>query len=151
MPLSKPVLNQVDIVARDFDATLAFYRALGIDVVEVPRMPGSDIRHAEVTLENGFVVHVDNEALARVYNAGWRGPGGGTRALLGCSVATREEVDLRYAALVAAGYEGRQAPYDAFWGARYAIVADPDGVEVGIMSPPDDAKRSWPPKESPVA
>jgi len=25
----------------------------------------------------------------------------------------------------AAGYPGRQQPFDAFWGARYAIVADP--------------------------
>ena len=34
-------------------------------------------------------------------------------------------------------------------GARYAIVVDPDGNDVGIMSPSDDTMRSWPPTPSP--
>ncbi len=141
------LLNQLNLVARDFDATLAFYRRLGVEIPEHPS-PG-EIRHAEVTLANGFVLEFDNLALARTYNAAWRGPAGSSRALLGFSVATREAVDERYADLVSAGYVGRQPPYDTFWGARYAVVADPDGNDVGIMSPQDDSRRSWPPKESP--
>jgi len=143
-----PVLNQLDIVTRDFDETLAFYRRLGLEIPEVPRT--GEIRHAELTLSNGFVLHLDNEPLARVYNAAWRRSGGSSRALIGFSVATREAVDQRYADLVAGGYEGRQPPYDTFWGARYAVVADPDGNDVGIMSPLDESRRSWPPKESPA-
>lgn len=46
------------------------------------------------------------------------------------------------------GHKGRQPPYDAFWGARYAIVADPDGNDVGLMSPLDEKRRTWPPTES---
>ena len=34
---------------------------------------------------------------------------------------------------------------DAFWGARYAVVSDPEGNGVGIMSPVDPARRSEPP------
>jgi uncharacterized glyoxalase superfamily protein PhnB len=34
---------------------------------------------------------------------------------------------------------------EAFWGACYAIVEDPDGNPVGIMSPADPAFRSEPP------
>jgi uncharacterized glyoxalase superfamily protein PhnB len=102
-----------------------------------------------VTLPNGFTLDFDNEKLASVYNAAWRQTGGSSRALIGFGVATRDEVDARYAELVAAGYEGRQVPYDTFFGARYAVVADPDGNDVGIMSPQDDAKRSWPPANSP--
>ena len=142
-----PVLNQLNLVARDFDRTLAFYRRLGLEIPESP--PSDGIRHAEVTLANGFLLEFDNPTLARTYNAAWRQPGGGSRALIGFSVATREEVDARYADLVAAGYDGRQPPYDTFWGARYAVVADPDGNDVGIMSPLDPSRRSWPPKESP--
>jgi uncharacterized glyoxalase superfamily protein PhnB len=141
------VLNQLNLVARDFDATLAFYRRLGVEIPERPSHDG--IRHAEVTLANGFVLEFDNLALARTYNASWRRPGGGSRALIGFRVATRDAVDEHYAALVEAGYEGRQPPYDTFWGARYAVVADPDGNDVGIMSPLDDSRRSWPPEESP--
>ena len=144
----RPVLNQLNIVASDFEATLAFYRCLGLDVRDGPTSPNS-IRHAEVTLANGFVLEFDDAALARVYNAAWRRREGSSRALIGFSVQTREAVDRRYAALITAGYEGRQPPYDAFWGARYAVVADPDGNDVGIMSPLDEGRRSWPPKESP--
>jgi hypothetical protein len=43
----------------------------------------------------------------------------------------------------------RQAPFDALRGGRYAIVADPHGNDVGLMSPVDESMRSWPPVESP--
>jgi uncharacterized glyoxalase superfamily protein PhnB len=43
----------------------------------------------------------------------------------GFSLPSRAAVDASCAELTAAGYEGRQPPFDAFWGARYAIVADP--------------------------
>jgi hypothetical protein len=62
---------------------------------------------------------------------------------------TRQAVDDRYAELTSAGYRGRQPPFDAFWGARYAIVADPDGNDVGLMSPAEDSRRTWPLQQSP--
>jgi len=72
------------------------------------------------------------------------------RALIGFRVASRDAVDATYHELVAAGYEGRQPPYDTFWGARYAVIADPDGNDVGLMSPLDVSRRSWPPEPSPA-
>lgn len=36
-------------------------------------------------------------------------------------------------------------PCDAFWGARFAVVADPDGRDVGLMSSSDAEHRSSPP------
>jgi uncharacterized glyoxalase superfamily protein PhnB len=144
-----PVLNQLNLVARDFDASLDFYRRLGVAVPEGVSLPDGT-RHARVTLNDGLALEFDNEALARVYNAAWRRPEGGSRALIGFALPSREAVDERYAALVAAGYQGRQPPYDAFWGARYAVVADPDGNDVGLMSPVDEGRRSWPPVESPT-
>jgi catechol 2,3-dioxygenase-like lactoylglutathione lyase family enzyme len=146
----RPVLNQLNLVVREFDESLAFYRRLGLDLAERGR-PDFRQRHAEIVLANGFVLEFDDEPLARLYNAGWRRPGGGSRALIGFSVPTREAVDRRYAELLAAGYAGRQPPYDTFWGARYAVVADPDGNEVGLMSPLDERRRSWPPIASPDA
>ena len=50
----------------------------------------------------------------------------------------------RKVGLTAAGYAGSQPPYDAFWGARYAIVEDPDGNDVGLMSPIDAQRRFVP-------
>ena len=37
--------------------------------------------------------------------------------------------------LADAGFTGRKEPYDAFWGQRYATVADPDGNAVDIFAP----------------
>lgn len=57
---------------------------------------------------------------------------------------SRDRVDEIHADLIGAGYAGQQEPYDAFWGARYAVVEDPDGNPVGIMSPVDPARRGDP-------
>ena len=54
-------------------------------------------------------------------------------------------VDEVYADLTEAGYAGLQPPHDAFWGARYAIVEDPDGIAVGLMSPISANFKSMPP------
>ncbi|UTV80951.1 VOC family protein [Acidithiobacillus sp. YTS05] len=150
--LSTLRLNQLNLVCRDIDATLAFYRALGLPIHEAPR--GADgIRHARASLPDGVLLEFDNETLARVYNAGWRQHAADmhsqSRSVIGFMLATRADVDRHYAALIDAGYAGRQCPFDAFWGARYAIVADPDGRDIGLMSPLEAQRRSWPPMDSP--
>ena len=150
MATQRPLLNQLSLIARDVDAMVSFYRRLGVDVPEGHRSATDRTRHVDAKLENDFTLSFDNVELARLYNAAWRRPEGGSRTLIGFSVATRDAVDSTYADLVAAGHPGRQPPYDTFWGSRYAVVADPDGNDVGIMSPPDDGKRVWPPKESPA-
>jgi catechol 2,3-dioxygenase-like lactoylglutathione lyase family enzyme len=143
----QPVLNQLDLVVRDMEAALRFYRRLGVEIPDaaVWRTP-TGAHHADVTLPNGVHFHLDSFALAKSYNAGWREPaGGGSRTVVGFSLPSRAAVDERYAELTAAGYTGRQPPYDTFWGARYAIIEDPDGNHVGLMSPLDPARRSAPP------
>ena len=75
----------------------------------------------------------------------WRAPEVEDRpVILGFSLASREAVDDTYRALTAAGYLGRQEPYDAFFGARYAVVRDPAGNDVGLMSPIDQHRRFTP-------
>ena len=85
-------------------------------------------------------IDFDSMPFAQHWNRGWRSGTG----VLGFRVDSRETVDKTYFELVEAGYRSQQPPYDAFWGARYAIVEDPDGNAVGIMSPPDPAQRSRP-------
>ena len=139
-----PVLNQINLVVADTGASADFYRRLGVavqadvddDHVELP-MPGGD-----------FTVELDSHASARLWNASWRAETG-TPVVLGFAVATREAVDGIYADLTGAGYAGVQPPFDAFWGSRYAIIADPDGNQVGLMSPRDMARRVFPPTDSP--
>ena len=49
----------------------------------------------------------------------------------------------------AAGYHRHQRPYDGFWGARYAIVDDPDGNAAGLMSPVEADRKFWSPTHAP--
>jgi catechol 2,3-dioxygenase-like lactoylglutathione lyase family enzyme len=143
----QPVLNQLDLVVRDMDATLAFYRRLGLEIPDgAVWRTASGAHHMDLDLPNGFHLHFDSFALAKSFNSGWQElPGTGTRSIVGFSVPSREAVDQRYAELVGAGYTGRQPPYDTFWGARYAVIEDPDGNHVGLMSPLDAARKTAPP------
>jgi uncharacterized glyoxalase superfamily protein PhnB len=96
---------------------------------------------------SGLDLEFDSTAFAGIWSAGWSGRGNiGGRIVLGFSVASREAVDEIYVDLTGAGYAGLQAPYDAFWGAQYAVVEDPDGIAVGLMSPISPEFRSAPPE-----
>jgi catechol 2,3-dioxygenase-like lactoylglutathione lyase family enzyme len=139
-------VDQLNLVVRDMAATLAFYRRLGLAIDEPGDWPpGSGAQHVGVKMPNGFSLEFDNVEMARIWHAAWRdqpGPAGGT--VVGISLASRDAVDDRYGELTGDGCIGRQAPYDAFWGARYAIVQDPDGRDVGLMSPIDPDLRYVP-------
>jgi uncharacterized glyoxalase superfamily protein PhnB len=143
----KPVLTALNLIVRNVDATVAFYRELGLDIPDdsIWRTP-SGAHHVDVKLANGFSLDFDSPTLAREYDAGWRPrQGPGTSCVIGFSVPDRASVDDCHARIVKAGHPSAQPPYDTFWGARYAIVVDPDGNHVGIMSPPDPAQRRAPP------
>lgn len=141
-----PDLHMLNVVVGDMAATLEFYRHLGVE-------GAGDVDpaavHVQLRMPGGFSLELDTAESVEVWHAGWRAAPGSIRAVTGFVLPDREAVDTRYAALTAAGYTGRQPPFDAFWGARYAIVADPDGNDVGLMSPVDEAARSWPPARSP--
>ena len=101
-------------------------------------------------MPGGFSLELDTAESARLWHTGWRADPASATVVLGFVLPTRQAVDDRYAGLTSAGYQGRQPPFDAFWGARYAIVADPDGYDVGLMSPVKESRRTWPPRQSPA-
>jgi catechol 2,3-dioxygenase-like lactoylglutathione lyase family enzyme len=139
--------DQLNLVVEDMDAAVAFYLALGMTVrFDGGEWPaGSGARHVALDNGDGAIVELDNLAMARIYHDGWRRPDADARpVVLGFSLPSREAVDERYRVLTAAGYPGRQEPYDAFFGARYAVVRDPAGNDVGLMSPIDQHRRFTP-------
>ena len=114
-----PQFQQLNLVVRDMDAVLAFYRTLGLSIRggeanDWP--PGSGGRHAEVVAGDRPTVEFDNEPGVKLWHAGWRESGEGARTVIGFSLLSREAVDELYAKVTAAGHPGRQPPYDAFWG-----------------------------------
>jgi len=131
-------LDQVNLVVRDVAASRAFYARLGLAFPEEPDQVW-DAHHVSARSDDAALdLDLDSTVFAAQWNRGWPG---GTGAVLGFKVDTRDEVDALVATLAAEGVPVQQEAYDAFWGARYAVVADPDGHAVGIMSPVDPARR----------
>jgi uncharacterized glyoxalase superfamily protein PhnB len=116
----QPDLNQIDLVVRDMDASIAFYRALGVEIPEQAIWrTATGIHHVDLPMPGGMIVHFDSAALAKAYDRGWREPtGSGTRNVVSFRVASREEVDRIHEKLRGLGYRSSQPPYDAFWGSR---------------------------------
>lgn len=135
---SAPVPDQFNLVVADMAATVAFYRRLGLSIPETD--PTWAAHHRSARVEGGIDLEFDSAEFARHWDRGWAGGMG----VLGFRLDSRERVDQIYSDLTAAGYGGQQAPFDAFWGARYAIVTDPDGNAVGLMSPIDPERRADP-------
>ncbi len=138
---SKPVLDQINIVVPDVAAAVDFYTLLGVDIPD--SLPVWERHHREIA-STGDAMHadLDSQTFAAVWNQGW--PDGVAGVVVGFRVATREAVDELHDRVVTAGHRSQQVPYDAFWGARYAVVEDPAGTAVGIMSPADDDRRTAP-------
>lgn len=138
------VFNQVNIIAADMASACKFYRLLGLAVDE-----NSDADHIEIDLPNETTLELDSHRSVSLWDGSWDASSGG-RVVLGFSVPSRDAVDALYCRITEAGYRGRQRPYDAFWGGRYAIVEDPSGNSIGLMSPIDDGRRYWPPTPPPT-
>ena len=116
----KPDLFLVDLVVRDMDASIAFYRALGVEIPDtaVWRTP-TGTHHVDIVLPGGVTLHLDSPALAGVYDRGWREPSGtGTRVVIGFRVEARDEVDRLHAKLTALGHRERATHPGTRSGAR---------------------------------
>lgn len=130
----QPRLDLIGLIVEDMARSLAFYRRLGLDLPpEADKEP-----HAEVTLPGGLRLAWDTVETVRSFDPDWQPPTGGPRIGLAFRVDTTAEVDAVYDQLVAAGFTGHKAPWDAFWGQRYATVRDPDGNSVDLFCPKDE-------------
>ena len=138
-------LDQINLIVGDVRASRAFYSRLGLDFGESSTTPSGRTTTSRPVRGDGAPIDVDldSQSFAAKWNQGWPG---GPGVVLGFKVGSRQEVDDLVTELAADGVPVQQEPYDAFWGARYAVVSDPDGNGVGIMSPMDDAHRSEPPQ-----
>jgi len=123
-------LGFIGIVTSDMAASLAFYRALG-----VPIDAGQDDRpHVDATLDDGTSLAWDTIDTIRSFDPAYTPASGGHRIALAFDKGTPAEVDAAFAAMVASGFTGHVAPWDAVWGQRYATLLDPDGNSVDLYA-----------------
>lgn len=136
-----PKFTGMYLMVADMAASVAFYRRLGLEVA----VGAENDAHVHLDFENGTDISLGTVALTKGYNPDYEAPVAGTPNVLQFAVASRQTVDDIHADLTQAGYRDHLAPFDAFWGNRYAEIADPDGNLVGLQSPPDSTKRGPPP------
>ena len=123
-------IDMVGLVVRDIAASLRFYGMLGLDV---PADPGGE-PYVEVITPNGYRISWNSVEMMRELDPSWEEPRG-QRISLAFKCSSPGEVDAVFDRVVAAGYASHKAPWDAFWGQRYAVVVDPDGNAVDIFAP----------------
>ena len=111
--------DALGITASDLAATLDFYRLAGLDI------PETDEGHVEVELAGGFRLMFDSKAVIESFST-YEPATGGRNVGFAFRCDTPADVDATHAAMVAAGHRSKEAPFDAFWGQRYATVLDPD-------------------------
>jgi len=123
-----PELNAIGIAVSDMAASIRFYRLLGLDVPETP-----DEGHVDTFLPNGVRFMLDSEDVMRSFREDWkRQTGNQIGVALECG--SPAEVDEVYGRVTGAGFHGEKEPWDAFWGQRYAMLLDPDGVEASLYA-----------------
>jgi catechol 2,3-dioxygenase-like lactoylglutathione lyase family enzyme len=127
-------LDVIGLVVEDMARSLAFYRHLGLEVPEeADQQP-----HVEAIVPGGLRLTWDTVETIRSFDPEWSPPtGGGPRMSLAFRCPTPADVDRAFHELVSLGYEAHKEPWDAFWGMRYAVVHDPDGIGVDLFAPSD--------------
>ncbi len=123
-----PQLNAIGIVASDMARSIRFYRLLGL---AVSRDAGRGSRGDAIP--SGVRLMLDSEDDVRSFRPDWM-RAAGNQLGLAFECESPAEVDEVYARAVAAGFDGEKEPWDAFWGQRYAQLADPDGVPVDLYA-----------------
>ncbi len=126
--MSGPRIDAIGVAVSDMARSIAFYSGLGL---EFP--PGSEAEpHAEAMLDTSTRLMLDTEAMLRQIDPNWTATPGGR---LGLAVRLPDPlaVDSLFAELAAEGL-GVKAPWDAFWGQRYAVVSDPDGLHIDLYA-----------------
>ncbi len=136
-----PIFTGVHFWVADMAATLAFYRAIGFAIP--PEADGEDFVNFDAATGAGF--QFATPSLTNGYHAGFEASSERGASCLQFSLQSREAVDALYQQLTGAGYVSHLEPIDAFWGARYAELLDPDGNAVGFHSPRDPDRVSPPP------
>ncbi|GAA4472290.1 VOC family protein [Rhodococcus olei] len=125
-----PRLDLIGLVSADLTRTFDFYRRLGLDLpAEAAGQP-----HVEVALPGGLRLALDTVDTIRSFDPDYVHDTSGGGPSLAFDCGTPDGVDETYAELLTVGGTSTLAPFDAFWGQRYATVADPDGNNVDLFA-----------------
>lgn len=140
--MGNPRFGSINVVVEDVAAASRFLADLGVSLGDA--FPGWAEHHRGFEADvSAFDADLDSPAFA----TWWGGvpedfaPG----VVLNLRVDSADDVDELHAKALGLGATELKAPWDAFWGSRYAVVLGPGPLCVGIMNAPDDSRRTMPP------
>ena len=123
-------LDAVAVTSRDMAASARFYTLVGF---RFPEFDGS-AKHLEPLTEPGQArLMIDDAATIREITGVEPRPA--THSTFAIRCQSPQHVDATVRAVSSGGFTVAKAPWDAFWGQRYAIVIDPDGYAVDLFAP----------------
>lgn len=114
-------LSMVGLIVEDMEASLEFYRKLGLEIPE----GAEEAPFVQKKMESGVTVFWDT-VFAKKYDPRREAPTGGYRVMLEFFLEGEGEVDAKYEEMTRHGYHGRMKPAQTF-GPYAAMVDDPDG------------------------
>jgi len=123
-------LNAFGILCADLEASVTFYRSLGVGFPDYD----PEVGHYDAELGGGVRLMLDSHAVAEMFIDDFAAPGKNGVIGLAVEFDAPEQVDAAFERLTATGAPGVRAPFDAFWGQRYATVEDPDGNGVDLYA-----------------
>ena len=123
-------IDAIGVTSANFAATTKFYSLLGFKFPSFE--PGA--KHLEALTRPGEVrLMIDDVGLIKnIMGADPKPPTHSSFALLCDGPA---DVDAACERVRAAGFAVVKEPWDAYWGQRYAVVADPDGYMCDLFAP----------------
>jgi len=123
-------LDAVSVTSRDMARSVKFYELIGFDFPKLAA--GQD--HIEAVTRPGEVrLMIDSADL--IEGILGRKPVPSTHSAFAILCETPAAVDAAAAAIGKAEFTVVRQPWDAFWGQRYAVVADPEGYMVDLFAP----------------
>ena len=120
-------LDMVGLIVADMAAAQEFYQRLGFEVA-----PGGSADYTELVNQGVRISLNSKEMVAGVY--GFAPATTGEKVELAFLCDSPAEVDHISAKMAAHGYRIVKAPWDAFWGQRYAIIEDVDGNLLSLFA-----------------
>ena len=123
-------IDAISVTSLDMKKSVAFYAILGF---KFPPIAG-DEKHIEPMTDPGEVrLMIDDAGL--IESIIGKRPVPPTHSSFAMLCKSPAEVDAVFEQVKSAGFTLIKDPWDAFWGQRYAIVADPDGYMVDLFAP----------------
>jgi len=122
-------IDAVGVSSSNLEKTVAFYTALGF---KFPEMNGDEQHIEALTPKGGARLMIDSKELVTTLIG--EAPKHGNHSTFAVLCSSSKEVDTIVRNIKSQGFTVVKEPWDAFWGQRYAVVADPDGYMVDVFA-----------------